>query len=183
MLPANKSYARTGKRIRHPHFRVYSSSQWRLARPRDELLLGSMAEFTSPLILLINKDAIRCVSHLVVAQFLIWLDDNIHYDSDNWLRPIKGYSCRHINYIFKQRLYARKDYKHNSNLYHKCRKRNKTRREKIEEDEIFFIRDTISYTRICHVTRKQKLTFDRSSPTYRCTYLSLDFMLTIISYQ
>jgi len=56
-------------------------------------------------------------------------------------------------------------------------KETKQEQKKIEKIKFLFIKDTILHIRICHVVRKKKLTFDSSSPTYRCIYLSLNFIL------
>jgi len=56
-------------------------------------------------------------------------------------------------------------------------KETKQEQKKLKKLNFFFIKNAILHIRICHVIWKKKLTFDSSSPTYRCTYLPLNFIL------
>lgn len=86
--------------------RLFLESTATGAHPRDRqssLLLGSVAEFTSPLILLINKDAI-----LDACRISQWPNSALGQTIVPIMTQIIGYDqlgvcgvCRHINHIFK----------------------------------------------------------------------------------
>jgi hypothetical protein len=144
-----------GRRVRYSHFRVFFSADQH-SYTIGMLLLGPMAESASPLISLINGDAIWM--HLASRNGLI-----SHLIRRSWS------SADRIDRTLIAPIYQR------WSLLNTVQNR-----QYLGIDigkGIVTNRILLGISSIFLVTRSQRLTFDRSSPMYGWTYLSLDFIL------